>query len=117
MARKKKQKIEESQAAESQSSNASAEQPAPSESAPVAEEKLVEEKKPKKKAEKKAEPKQEVKQELHMSLEDACRRFIVGYKEHWYPSIERYAKTQGYNGKASQEECRRLLQAWGAKLK
>jgi hypothetical protein len=64
-----------------------------------------------------AEPKKAAKKEPKMSLEDACRRFVVGYKSHWYPSIDRFAKTQGYQGPTTEAECKRFLTQWGANLK
>jgi hypothetical protein len=51
-----------------------------------------------------------------LSLEDAARRFVVGYKIQWLPSIEEFAKTQGFSGKGTEEECRVILKNWGARL-
>ena len=52
-----------------------------------------------------------------MSLKDACRRYIVGYKEHWYQGILSYAKRNGFPEVGTEEQCKKILKGWGAKLK
>ena len=52
-----------------------------------------------------------------IKLQDACRRFVVGYKDHWYQSIGKYAATQGFSDPSSADECKEILRRWGAKLK
>jgi hypothetical protein len=52
------------------------------------------------------------------SLSDYCRLHIVGYKEHWFRSIERHAATQGAKCEAlTEDECKNILSSWGAILK
>jgi hypothetical protein len=52
-----------------------------------------------------------------LSLLDAARRFAVGFKEHWYPSILQYAKTHGHKDHATESQCKSILRGWGATLK
>jgi len=50
-------------------------------------------------------------------LQDAARRMVIGWKDHWFQGLAKFAKNKGFTGAGSQEECRKILQAWGAKLK
>ena len=50
-------------------------------------------------------------------LQDAARRMVVGWKDHWFQGLAKFAKNKGFTGSGSQEDCRKILMAWGAKLK
>lgn len=74
-------------------------------------EKEVSESKPVSK--KKAAPK---KKPASFSLEEVARRRVKNYKEHWLPSIDSFAKSQGFQQPASEEECVAILKKWGAHI-
>lgn len=51
-----------------------------------------------------------------MFLADAARRFAKGFKEFWLPGIMSFAKSQGFQEPATEEECKKLLKQWGARF-
>ena len=52
-----------------------------------------------------------------ISLQDAARRYVIGYKEYWLPSMQKYASSLGYGSHVSVEDSKEILKRWGAKLK
>ena len=73
-----------------------------------------------KKAEDKAEKaatKAEKPSEQRLRLQDASKRFCQDYRDHWWPSIQRFAATQNFTEPATIPQCKELLRRWGAKLK
>ena len=52
-----------------------------------------------------------------ITMDDAAKRFVIGYRPHWQPSIDKFAISQGFRDKGSIVECKRILALWGAKLK
>jgi hypothetical protein len=47
-----------------------------------------------------------------------ARLTIEGYKEHWWVSIERYARDHGLKSyRVTEAKAREVLKGWGAKLK
>lgn len=82
----------------------------------VAEEK-VEESKPEVKVEKKEPKVKKAPVKSGVSLKDAARRYVIGYKEYWLPSISKFAESQGISGDMSIEEAKSVLRKWGAKVK
>lgn len=63
------------------------------------------------------EPAKPAKEPQKLQLQDAARRFVVGFKDHWLSSIAGFAKSRGFSGSGTEEECKEILKAWGAKLK
>lgn len=57
------------------------------------------------------EPKEEL---LH--LQDAARRLVINYKEHWYPSIEKFAMSHGMDLNSPVWRHKEILRAWGAQI-
>jgi len=83
------------------------------------EEKIKEQKpSPKKEADHPVKKKELKDIEPHMTIEDASRRFVIGFKEQWLPSIKAFCEKQ-YNlsGKIPESQCKSILKAWGAKIK
>jgi len=52
-----------------------------------------------------------------LKLQDAARRFVPNFKDHWLPSIKKHASTQGFTEPATEDDCKRVLRSWGAKIK
>ena len=52
-----------------------------------------------------------------LGLEEVARQHVENYKPHWLPSINSFAKSQGFQDPASKQECLDLLKKWGAKIK
>ena len=47
-----------------------------------------------------------------------ARLAVEGYKEHWWVSIERYAREHGLKSyRVTEAKAREVLKGWGAKLK
>jgi len=55
-------------------------------------------------------------EEQQLELKDAARRFIPGFKDHWWPAIAAHAKTMGFLGTGTAEQCKAVLRHWGAKI-
>lgn len=53
--------------------------------------------------------------EQKLELKDAARRFVPGFKDHWWPSIEAHAKVMGFVGPDTVEACKTVLRHWGAR--
>lgn len=56
-------------------------------------------------------------QDVALSLSDAARRLIDGFKDHWVPSISKFAQSQGFSDLHSLEDWKKLFKDWGAKIK
>jgi len=53
-----------------------------------------------------------------VDLATHARLNVVGYKEHWWTSIEKYARNHGLKSyKVTAAKASEVLQGWGAKLK
>lgn len=55
-------------------------------------------------------------QEQKINIHDACRRYVIGYKEFWLPSIKKFAASEGHSDSMTIEEAKAVLKKWGAKL-
>lgn len=51
-----------------------------------------------------------------LDLHDAARRWVPGYKEHWWPGIKRHGEALGFPGSGTAEACKAVLRHWGAKI-
>lgn len=60
---------------------------------------------------------EEPKPERKMNIKDAARRFVAGYKEQWWPSIEKMARSESMGDEATEQDCKELFLKWGAKLR
>jgi hypothetical protein len=54
--------------------------------------------------------------EEQLSLQDAARRFVPGFKDHWWPGIRAHGKAIGFVGTGTVEQCKAVLRHWGAKI-
>lgn len=52
----------------------------------------------------------------YLTLQDAARRFIVNYREHWFSSIRKHADGLGFGEGGTEDQCKSVLRHWGAKL-
>lgn len=70
--------------------------------------------KPKAAETKKEQKSQPVEQKF--KLRDIAKRCVIGYQEHWFNSIQAFAKKQGFQDPATAAECKEVLKLWGAKI-
>lgn len=49
-------------------------------------------------------------------LQDAARRLLPGFQEHWLPGILAEAKSLGFSGTGTMSECIAVLRRWGAQI-
>lgn len=54
--------------------------------------------------------------EQTLDLHDAARRWVPGFKEHWWPGIKRHADSMGFSGTGTEDQCKAVLRHWGAKI-
>lgn len=52
-----------------------------------------------------------------LSLRDAAQRYILGFKEHHWPAIRKYADSLGVGEDATVDQCLEVFQGFGARLK
>ena len=45
-------------------------------------------------------------------LKEVAEQYLVGFKTHWWPSIEAHSKNRGFGGQGTLEECKVIIQDW-----
>jgi hypothetical protein len=51
-----------------------------------------------------------------MSLHDAARQFVAGFKEHHWAGMRRFASDQGFGEGGTEEACKNVLRHYGVKI-
>lgn len=88
------------------------------EQAPEPKEELAEILKEEPKPEPKPEPKKQApKPKQFFTFEELCPRIVKGWKPHWLPGLEAYAKSLGFGKRLPEAQCRALCKRYGFELK
>jgi hypothetical protein len=58
-------------------------------------------------------PQQQLEPPVRMfRLKEVAEQYLVGFKSHWWPSIEAHAKNRGFHVEGSLEDCKVIIQDW-----